>query len=58
MPSRGPAAPLVFAGLAKSAYDLALLVVFRKVKPPEERQFTAAVSLPPTEKATLLKDVV
>ena len=56
--ARGPAAPLVFAGLAKSAYDLALLVVFRKVKPPEERRAAAAVSLPPTEKATLLKDVV
>jgi MFS family permease len=30
--------PLILAGLAKTAYDLLLLVQFRTIKPPEERR--------------------
>ena len=54
--AQGPAAPLVFAGVAKTAYDLALLVVFRNVKPPEEvPRPRPNVDLPkPTERNTLL----
>ena len=32
----GPRAPLVAAGTVKALFDLALLVAFRQVKPPEE----------------------
>ena len=33
--------PLVLGGALKTVYDLALLLMFRHVKPPEEQRFTA-----------------
>jgi hypothetical protein len=34
--------PLVICGVLKIAYDLALLVSFRHIRPPEERGTSAA----------------
>lgn len=56
--ARGAAAPLVFAGVAKSCYDLSLLAVFRRVRPPEEAPAdlpTAAAPPRPVEKSRLLE---
>jgi len=53
----GAAAPLVFAGVAKSVYDLLMLFVFRAVKPPEEANAPTRIAIPRagSEKALLLQ---
>ena len=43
----GPRAPLVAAGIVKALFDLALLVAFQKVKPPEEEDGRAGSSKEP-----------